>query len=285
LDHGLAVAFALFAWWFSTGAVLYLIGLPRHTYGLSMLAATAAAGMALLGLWLLRDEESVTGAYLAFAAGLIVWAWHEMSFLTGLVTGSRTTASPQPAEGWRRFVYATQALIYHELAILATAGAVVALTWDAPNQIGAWTFLILWIARLSAKLNVFLGVPNLTEEFLPSHLEYMKTYFRCRRMNLLFPLSVTLSTVLTGLLIQGAIADTATPYEVVGLTLLSALMALVVVEHWFLVLPLPAAALWSWGMQSRERGNEQISTNASQKEEPARNPQFDSCARPLAGNV
>ena len=27
--------------------------------------------------------------------------------------------------------------------------------------------MVLWVMRVSAKLNVFLGVPNLTEEFLP----------------------------------------------------------------------------------------------------------------------
>ena len=39
----------------------------------------------------------------------------------------------------------------------------VALTWGGANQVGTWTFLVLWVMRLSAKLNVFLGVPNLTE--------------------------------------------------------------------------------------------------------------------------
>ena len=67
----------------------------------------------------------------------------------------------------RRFINATQTVIYHEVAILATVAAIVALTWGAPNQFGTLTFIILWLARLSAKLNVYLGVPNLTEEFLP----------------------------------------------------------------------------------------------------------------------
>ena len=28
-------------------------------------------------------------------------------------------------------------------------------------------------------------------------------------------------------------------------------MALAIVEHWFMVLPLPVELLWSWGMRSR----------------------------------
>ena len=30
---------------------------------------------------------------------------------------------------------------------------------------------------MSAKLNVFLGVPNLNEEFLPEHLRYLQSFF------------------------------------------------------------------------------------------------------------
>jgi hypothetical protein len=33
--------------------------------------------------------------------------------------------------------------------------------------------------------------------------------------------------------------------------MLAALMALVVVEHWFLVLPMSPAAMWNWGLASR----------------------------------
>ena len=76
----------------------------------------------------------------------------------------------------------------------------VLLTWGAPNQIGVWTFVILWLMRLSAKLNVYLGVPNLTEEFLPDDLAYLKSYFANAPMNLLFPISVTPSTLVTLLL-------------------------------------------------------------------------------------
>ena len=49
--------------------------------------------------------------------------------------------------------------------------------------------------RESAKLNLFLGVRNLSEEFLPAHLAYLQSYFRRRSMNMLFPFSVTVSTV------------------------------------------------------------------------------------------
>jgi len=37
---------------------------------------------------------------------------------------------------------------------------------------------------------------------------------------------------------------------VVSLTLVSTLFALGVVEHWFMLLPLPAITLWGWGLRS-----------------------------------
>jgi hypothetical protein len=70
-------------------------------------------------------------------------------------------------------------------------------------------------------------------------------------MNLLFPVSITASTVLATLLIQSAIAPQAGPFEAAGATLLAALTGLAVLEHWFFVLPLPVVALWRWGLRSR----------------------------------
>lgn len=249
--YGLPVLFALFVWWFSTGIVLYLIGLPRRTVPGSMAAATAVLSVGLYGLWETSTDASMAGAYLAFASALLVWAWHEMSFLTGVVTGPRTTEHPERTSPRARFWPAVETVLYHELAILLTAAVVFALTWNGANQVGLWTFVVLWVMRLSAKVNVYLGVPNLTEEFLPPHLTYLKTYFCRRPMNLFFPVAVTASIVVTVLLAQTAIGDAASDFNAVGYTLLATLMALAVIEHWFLVVPLPAAALWSWGMASR----------------------------------
>ena len=75
-------------------------------------------------------------------------------------------------------------------------------------------------------------------------------------MNLLFPISVTASTILTGMLIGNAAASDALPHEVAGSTFLATLMALAVLEHWFLVLPMPSAELWTWGLASRKHESE-----------------------------
>ena len=104
--------------------------------------------------------------------------------------------------------------------------------------------------RQSAKLNIFFGVRNLYSEFLPDHLRYLESYFTRKPMNPLFPVSVTLSTVLAVLLWEQAFIADAGAFEVAGLTFLGTLLTLAVLEHWFLVLPLPVEALWSWGLRS-----------------------------------
>ncbi len=255
MEYAFAILFALFLWWLLTGAVLFVVGLPKATQGWSTAAATLVLGLAVIGQVASSDDLTILGAYCGFTCGLMVWAWQEMSFLTGFVTGPSKEPCPSGATGWNRFGDAAKTLLYHELAILGTAALLMLLTSGAPNQVGVWTFLVLWAIRLSTKFNVFLGVPNLTEQFLPDGLSFLKSSFLKRPMNLLFPVSVTISTLVTYMLVEQAAADQASSFTIAGLTLLATLLGLAVLEHWLLVLPLPAASLWSWGLKSRRLGN------------------------------
>jgi hypothetical protein len=40
-----------------------------------------------------------------------------------------------------------------------------------------------------------------------------------------------------------------------GYALVSSLLALAVLEHWFMVLPLPSERLWNWALPQRRRSN------------------------------
>jgi len=247
-----AFVYTLFAWWFSTGAILYLDGLPKHTFRHTMGWTTVLLGGALWGLVHTRGDTSVAGAYCAFTCALLVWAWQEVAFLLGWVTGPRRTACPLGAQGWRRFGFALQAVLYHEFALIVLAIAVWACVGDGANRTGWWTFLALWGMRQSAKLNVFLGVRNLGENFLPDHLAYLKSYFQRRPMNVLFPFSVTVATA-TAVAVWWSLLEAGSPYAggaAVGLALVGSLLALGALEHWLLVLPLPTEALWRWGLRS-----------------------------------
>jgi putative photosynthetic complex assembly protein 2 len=244
-----AALFAVFIWWFSTGLVLLLDNLPKRTFRWSRWISSALAVAALWALVQTAQRPDLAGVYCAFTSALLVWGWHELSFLTGWVTGPRRQGIAADLGGWPRFRAATAAILWHELAIAATGIFILAVTWDAPNPVGGWTFLVLWLMRISAKLNLFLGVRNLSEEFLPPHLGYLASFFRRRPMNLLFPLSVTAATVVAVLLVQMALWPWTGHALAVGLALVATMLVLAILEHWLLVLPLPATALWRWAMR------------------------------------
>ena len=249
----LPVLFTLFIWWFSTGAILYLDGLPRRTFKWTMAGTTAVLALALGGLKTSGADASVGGAYCAFTCAILVWGWQEMAFLLGYVTGPRRLPCPPESVGWQRARHALQAVLHHELALVVLAIAVLLTTWGAPNQTGWWTYVILWTMRQSAKLNVFLGVRNLNESFLPLHLKYLQTYFTRRSMNALFPASIIVSTMFVIPLWQAALRPGASDFDLASLTLQASLLTLAIVEHGFLVLPLPSEALWKWGLRSRDQ--------------------------------
>ena len=251
IRYVLPALYAVLVWWASTGLVLYIVGRPRRTYAATIAAATLVLALALVGLASSSTDTGMWGGYVAFTCAIAVWGWHEVSFLTGLVTGPRVKPLPADARGLERFLAAAATLLHHEVAIALTVPLIMVVVGDGPNQIGLYTFLILWLARLSTKINVFLGVPHPTSEFLPDHLDYLKSYFRYRAMNELFPLTVTATTIATVKIAESALAAP-TAAGAAGISLVATLAALAVLEHWFLVLPLPSAKLWEWGMRSRD---------------------------------
>lgn len=238
------------AWWSATGLIAYLDGRPRRTFGRSLAAATVVLCLSLYGVWATRADVTVAGAYLSFASALGAWAWLELTFLMGYVTGPRRTACPHGCGGLPHFRHAVEAILWHELAVIAVAAAVVALTWHAPNPAARLTFLVLWVMRTSAKLNLFLGVRNLGEAFLPEHLRYLLSFFRRRALNPLFPLSIVLGSWLAWSLVARALAAPDDP-SATGYAIVATLAALAMLEHWLMVLPLPPEALWRWSLGGR----------------------------------
>jgi putative photosynthetic complex assembly protein 2 len=250
-DSVLALGFAIFIWWFSTGIVILLNRMSRSAITRSLVLSSMLCVAALIGLSHTAQQTSVAGAYCAFTCALLAWGWNELSFLTGWITGPRTTALPKGTQGWPRFVESFRAVLWHELGILLVGVAIVAITWDAPNQVGTGTYLVLWVMRTSAKLNLFFGVRNLSEEFLPPHLAYLESFFRRRPINSFFFFAVTAASACLCLLVLGATDPLSTPAQVVGYTLVATMLALAIVEHFLLVLPLDTTALWRWAIRKR----------------------------------
>ena len=71
----LTILYTLFVWWFSTGAILWLDGLPPRTYRYSLAGASVVTAAALYGLEVSENDVSPTGAVIAFTSRLMIWGW------------------------------------------------------------------------------------------------------------------------------------------------------------------------------------------------------------------
>ena len=250
-DTLIALGFAIFIWWFSTGIVILLNRMSRTAVTLSLVISSALGIGALVGLSHTAQQTGIMGAYCAFTCALLAWGWNELSFLTGWITGPQKTAILKSTTGWPRFAASFNAVVWHELAILMVGLAIVVITWDAPNQVGTGTYLVLWIMRTSAKLNLFFGVRNLSEEFLPVHLAYLESFFKRRRMNAFFPFAVVSASASLWWLVGFANQPMTTPAQVVGSVLVGTMLALAILEHLMLVLPLDTTSLWRWAIRKQ----------------------------------
>ena len=251
----IATLMALFLWWFSTGIILWrvrvadngsaqdhinsvIIGLPLLVIG--MFAARASL-----------SDLSPTGIYMAFFAALAIWGWIELAFLSGVITGPNLDPCPPFVSTKDRFWRAVGTVAWHETALVLALVVLGAASLQAENPFAFGTFGLLFFARISAKLNLFLGVPRINTQFLPKPLSHLPSHFRYGRITAMFPISVSALTVASALLLERAI-NVQTAGMTVGYALLTCLCLLALLEHWFMVLPLPDEKLWRWMMPARK---------------------------------
>lgn len=245
IDFLLAIAAVTLAWWLSTGVVLFLNHRGTRTRRGAMLVMSAIGIVALLALPQNSRDLTAAGAMIGFLCGLCIWAWLEMSYLMGFITGPRQAPCPAGASTRARFWYGLQASLYHELLVVSAVIVSWVLCWEGGNWVAAATCSSLGVMRWSAKLNLFLGVRNYNQDWLPEHLAYLDSYTRRARMNMLFPISVCLASAVAAYLLLQALASSNAFVRAADL-LISALLTLAVLEHWFLVLPFGESALWRW---------------------------------------
>jgi putative photosynthetic complex assembly protein 2 len=253
LVYILPILFAVLIWWSSTGLILYLNRLPRNTFPWTMGVFTVFLIFAVAYLHISKNELSVLSAYGAFFSAIIIWAWQEVAFLLGYITGSHRLVCPTEIKGRRKLFLAFYAVAYHELTLFALGIIVLAATWNGSNLTAVWIYFSLWIMRQSAKLNIFLGARNLSKNFLPEHLHYIGSYFSSKTMNALFPVSIVLGTYLTAISWQMAFAQSNTPFEIASHTFVAALLTLGMLEHWLMMLPVSPEPLWRWILRKPQR--------------------------------
>jgi putative photosynthetic complex assembly protein 2 len=247
-----AVVIAL--WFVSTGVVAMISHRLRASFGRSLLIACICAFVGLGLVALSSQSTSVWASYASFVGGLLIWSWHEISFLTGAVTGSHREPCPKDAGHWQRFSLATMALIHHEVALAMTAGLLLSLAAVTANPTGAYAFALLLVFRLSSKLNIYRGVPNMSDELLPAHLGYLKSYFGPKKLHPLLLLTVGLIIGLAGWFAYSAV-NASNSGEAVSASLLCCLSLLAALEHLFLAIPFRDSALWNWALRNREKSN------------------------------
>ncbi len=245
----LPLLFATVLWFVSTGLVLWLDRLPSTTWPLSIVAATVVSGFAMGGIIMTASETGDLAAYVAFSCALVLWGWHEMSFLMGFVTGPNRAPCPADARGWRRFRLAAATLIHHEVAMFATVLVLAAATWGQVNQTATLTFALLFVMRLSAKLNIFAGVPHLSLEMMPDRMQYLASYFKVAPARWFFAMSLAGIAALAAWL--GNAALRAPEGLSTGYALAFALVLLAFIEHGFLVVPWQDTSLFRWAMRNR----------------------------------
>ncbi|MBX7483542.1 putative photosynthetic complex assembly protein PuhE [Qipengyuania qiaonensis] len=256
--HIVPVIVTIAVWFFATGLIAWLDNRDRSTFPRSLVLGGIAGVAGLLLILQSAQTVSVWAVYLSFAGALLVWSWHELAFLTGAVAGPRRETCPVGSSGLKRFSHASAAVIHHEIALAVTALLLLAITWNAPNQIGTIAFLLLFVLRLSAKLNMFAGVPNMSTDILPPHLEYLKSYFGPNRFTWLLGATLISSIALASWLGALALGSQEGSAEMVGASLLFALAALGVIEHLFFALPFRDGALWGWALPARMVGRKSM---------------------------
>lgn len=238
-------------WFVATGLIAWADNRERATFSRSLLVGSLAGIAGLLVILVSSLSTEVWAVYLSFVGALMVWGWHELSFLTGASAGPRRGEADAALTGIARFRQAAATVMHHEVALAVTALLLISLSWNVPNQIGATVFVLMFGMRLISKINLFVGVPNSTSEMLPDQLAYLKSYFGPNRMTILLVASIAAIGAATAWFAALALAAPAGSAAMVGASLLTTLALLGVLEHLFLALPFRDGMLWGWALPKR----------------------------------
>ena len=246
-----AVLLAVFMWWFLTGIILFLVRWADNRFSSESHSGLVYATLPILvisfyGFFLTTKDNSLLAVYGAFLSALLIWGWFELAFLSGFLTGPSKVIRPINVFGWERFRLACASIAYSELALACVTISMIYLVYGRENLFGLYTFLLLYFARLSAKLNLFFGVPNINFEFLPFPVKHLASHFKIAQINWFFPFSITGLSITVAVFFEKAIAQPNPSESLIGFSLLAALTILALIEHWFMVLPIPDQKLWSW---------------------------------------
>jgi putative photosynthetic complex assembly protein 2 len=236
----------ILAWWVGTG-VLFLLARAANRMDPGLLLAGAsgaalAAGTVTVGI---RGLDTSAGIVAGFGMGIMLWGWHELAFLSGVVTGPERRPCPPELKGRARFRFGFQSLSYHEYGLAATVVILGLASIGAANAMPFLTFFLLWAMRVSAKLNLFFGVRLPNRHLFPPRLQHLSALIPPGRPGVFYLLSVSLILALTAFLFQQGLSQPEGGIRT-GWLLLATLSALASLEHLAMAIPLRLEGLWGF---------------------------------------
>jgi putative photosynthetic complex assembly protein 2 len=207
-----------------------------------ILLALVALGI----VFVLRDTTTVFSALVSFAAAIFLWGCLEVAHFSGLLVGPRTQSCPTNVSQWVRFRCALSAMFYREVAVVLVGVTLFVITHGWENKLAFYTYAVLGIMRISTELNIFFGVSNFPEHWLPNRLRYLSSYKGPRKISHMFVMSFGAGLLTCAWLFLNIPLASDEMYGYVGHILICTLMVLALIEHVMLVSPLNFDGLWSW---------------------------------------
>ena len=239
------MAVSVLLWWVMTGLALMCVHQPAAARKRIFSVSSIVMLFALMGVEMNAAIHTLLATVIGFAMALVIWAWLELSYLMGYITGPVKHSAPNPMGLSERFTHALGTTIYHELLVVGVVGLVCVLGAGLPNPTIQNTLAVLWLMRWSTKLNLFLGVKHFNSQWLPENMRYITSYLSAGRNSWFSVFSTILAAFCTYLLFfLGQMATD--PTAALSLFLIAWLASLAVLEHVFLMMPMGETALWRW---------------------------------------
>ena len=246
----LALFVTLSLWWLFTGLALISAHqrppIKNLLFGLSTIVAIGC----IASVPYISADPSLVAVLFGFLFALLIWAWLELMFLMGIVTGPNKSLATQGRGVGQKFKRALATMIYHEVVVISVIGLTFFLGGEQPtNPIIFYVLLVLWIMRCSTKLNLFFGVRHFNHGWLPKSHKHVASYVSVGKNSALMTPSSSLAAIFAALLFSRAFATDDTSVAL-SLFLLAWVAALAAVEHVFLMYRVGEEALWRWAVKS-----------------------------------